>query len=301
LVGGVVKLVVGYLYRGTPTDAQLQQLTHLAHSFAVPTNGQGGLSVNREAVLAAVVPRAHAQGCKVGISIFGGLGSDSPAYRNAVNSVVNHRAALVSNIMAIVDRYGLDWVDLDLEPIGAAKDAFIHLLRDLRARLGSRLLSAAVLAGYPWAGFKPEGFGLVDFLVIMTYDDDWPAGTPHASREFAEHYIDMWTAAGLPTSKTIAGVPAYGRPGIDMTYRKILAAGGSPKLDSFDYPGVGVVGYNGQPTVRWKVQKWGGVGFWEIYGDTEDGTSLILAAHEAAQPIQPPEPAPAWWRAWFPN
>jgi chitinase len=298
VVGGSVKPVVGYLYRGVPTDTQLRQLTHVAHSFAVPTNGSGGLSVNRPDVLAGLVPRAHALDCKVLISIFGGLGVNTPAHKNAKNSVINARAALVNNIMAIVDRYGLDGVDLDLEPIGEASDAYVLLLRDLRARLGpNRVLSAAVLAGYAWAGFKPAGFQYVDFLVIMTYDDDLPP-EPHAGRKFAEYYINQWTAAGLPIAKTVAGAPAYGQPGSDLTYRKIIASGGSPNLDSVFLNGQ-LVGYNGQPTVRWKVQTWGGVGFWEIYGDTLDGTSLILAAHEAAQP--PIAPVPDWWRTWFPN
>jgi chitinase len=291
----VAKPIVGYLYRGNPTDKQLQHMTHVAHSFAVPTNGQGGLSVNRESVLASLVPRAHAQDCKVGISIFGGLGSNTPAYNNALNSVVNHRAALVNSIMGIVDRYGLDWVDLDLEPIGEAADAFVLLLRDLRARLGSRELSAAVLAGYPWAGFKPAGFPLVDFLVIMTYDDEWPAGTPHASRAFAEHYIDMWTAAGLPVAKTLAGVPLYERPG-SRDYKALVAIDRvNSQRDSTTINGT-EVGYNGQPTVRWKMDKWGGVAFWEVYGDTQDDTSLLLAAYEAARPQQP-DP---WW-GWFPE
>jgi hypothetical protein len=233
----VAKPIVGYLYRGNPTDKQLQHMTHVAHSFAVPTNGQGGLSVNRESVLASLVPRAHAQDCKVGISIFGGLGSNTPAYNNALNSVVNHRAALVNSIMGIVDRYGLDWVDLDLEPIGEAADAFVLLLRDLRARLGSRELSAAVLAG----------------------------------------------------------VPLYERPG-SRDYKALVAIDRvNSQRDSTTINGT-EVGYNGQPTVRWKMDKWGGVAFWEVYGDTQDDTSLLLAAYEAARPQQP-DP---WW-GWFPE
>jgi chitinase len=290
----VPKPIVGYLYRGEPTDTQLRHMTHVAHSFAVPTNERGGLAVDREDILPGIVARAHAQDCKVGISIFGGLGTDTPKYRNALTSVVNHRGALVNSIMGIVDRYGLDWVDMDLEPIPkSARDAFLQLLRDLRARLGSRLLSAAVFgSGAP--NFHPEGFGLVDFLVIMTYDDHL-GNEPHAGRQFATYWINQWTKAGLPLHKTLAGVPLYERPG-GRDYKALVAIDrANSQRDSTTINGT-VVGYNGQPTVRWKMEKWGGTAFWEVFGDTQDDTSLLLAAYEAARPQQP-DP---WW-GWFPR
>lgn len=280
--------VVGYLpdWAGSPIVMPYDKLTHVCYAFALPSDDKGGLRFSSTAAqnkLREVVSRAHEAGCKVLISVYGGLApADLALVRRSATTGVG-RTNIARNVAQIVSDYGLDGADIDWEYPTGQGDDFTALMRTLRAVLPTgKLLAAAVIAGANFnAGLaiQREVFGIVDWLGIMTYDDNLP-GQPHASYDFMVHYCNQWRGRGLPANKLIAGIPFYGRP-VGRPYRYYV---GLDRANA-DRDVAGGDGYNGRPTVRRKVE-WAkanaaGVMFWELSQDTRDDTSLVTAVHSA--------------------
>lgn len=280
--------VIGYLpdWAGDPAQLPYGQLTHICYAFALPADNRGGLrfsSTHSQDKLRDVVRRAHAADCRVLISVFGGLqAGDLQMVRTAASSGTG-RANIVRSVVSIVDDYGLDGADIDWEyPTNQGGD-YTALMQGLRSALGGRLLTAAVIAGANFSAglaIQPPVFDLVDWLNIMTYDDNL-AGQPHASYDFMVYYCNQWLARGLPAGKLVAGIPFYARPG-GRSYASFVAADRA----NADRDVVDGAGYNGRPTVRAKTQ-WaksnaGGVMFWELSQDTHDDTSLVAAISSVA-------------------
>lgn len=281
--------LVGYLpdWAGPPAQVQYSELTHICYAFLLPADGKGGLrfsSANAQNKLRDVVSRAHAAGCKVLISVYGGLApADLALVRTSAASGVG-RANIARNVTQVVRDFGLDGVDMDWEyPTGQAAD-FTALMRTIRSTLpADKLLAAAVIAGANFAAglaIQPAVFDVVDWLGIMTYDDNLP-GQPHASYDFMVHYCNQWRTRGLPAAKLVAGIPFYARPG----GRAFSYFVGLDRANA-DRDVVNGQGYNGRPTVRKKVE-WAkanasGVMYWELSQDMHDDTSLVTTAHKAA-------------------
>ena len=281
--------IVGYQPDWSADTASIpyRQLTHICYAFALPAGSAGTValsSATAAARLRDVVARAHAVGTKVLVSIYGGLrAADLQAVR-AANSTPAGRAAAVNSIMRIVEDFDLDGVDMDWEyPTGQGGD-YAALMGNLRGALpAGKLLTAAVIAGANFSAglaIQRPVFDIVDWLGIMTYDDNLP-GQPHASYDFMTFYCQQWLARGLPADKLVAGIPFYARPS-GTAYRTYVAQDpGNADLDV-----VGGSGYNGRPTVRaktqWALGNAGGVMFWELSQDTRDATSLVGVAYTAA-------------------
>jgi GH18 family chitinase len=161
--------------------------------------------------------------------------------------------------------------------------AYTSFISDLRSSLGAKLLTAAVAANNSdgnAGNISTATFGNFDFINLMAYDG---TGSNHSTYSFAQDSINYWTGRGLPASKTVLGVPFYGRGhsnwGSTATYASILGSGGSACADSN-----GTYGYNGIPTIRSKAslaRSYGGVMTWELSQDVTDGRSLLTAMHEA--------------------
>lgn len=281
--------VVGYQPDWSADTAGIpyRQLTHVCYAFALPTNAAGGVALSSgtaAARLRDVVNRAHAAGTKVLLSVYGGLGAADLQSVRIANSTPIGRANAVGAIMRIVEEFDLDGVDMDWEyPTGQGND-YAALMGSLRGALpGGKLLTAAVIAGANFgAGLAIQRpvFELVDWLGVMTYDDNLP-GQPHASFDFMVHYCRQWLDRGLPAAKLVAGIPAYARPS-GTAYRIYV---GQDRANA-DRDVVGGSGYNGRPTVRaktqWALGNAGGVMFWELSQDTRDDTSLVGVAYSTA-------------------
>jgi GH18 family chitinase len=129
----------------------------------------------------------------------------------------------------------------------------------------------------------------------MAYDD-FSTTAPyrhHSDYALASLCLNYWiNTRGMPASKAVLGVPAYGRPsGITQTntvlsYRNILSQGGNSQLDSAIVSAGSfsnyTVYYNGQYTVKRKAKLAkdiaAGVMFWEKWQDAPDANSLLKAA-----------------------
>lgn len=294
--------VVGYLptwYSGSLNAVQYGKLTHINYAFIDPAaNGSlVGLPMNGNGTsrLDSLVQKAHAAGVKVLISVGGWSdGDDSGFVTMSASSTA--RASFVNNLVTFVTNYGLDGVDIDWEyPDAGTAEAtnYALMMSELSTAMhgNGKLLTAAVAAtAYHGDGILSEVFGYVDFMVLMAYD----GATPHSSMSYAEGSLDYWSGRGLPQSKTVLGVPFYGRDSGDgyRGYREIvrLDAQAPYKDESGGYH------YNGLATIKQKttlsLQRGSGVGIWELTQDTTlSSISLLNAIQEAMNsPVPPLDP-----------
>lgn len=163
------------------------------------------------------------------------------------------RAVFIQSAQEIVEKYGLDGIDLDWEyPVNGAwglvasqpadRDNFTALLKELRAAFGSRkLVTIAVGANAEspksWVDIKAIAPSL-DYINLMTYDmaygtqyfnanlydsTRWPT-VAAADKYSADFVVNNYLAAGLKPSQMNLGIGFYGRvpkralePGIDWT------------------------------------------------------------------------------------
>src|SRR5690554_1949326 len=193
----------------------------------------------------------------------------------------DYRDTFINNLLTVVEDYNLDGVDLDWEYPDPGTEAtnFSLLMCQLADSLHAdgKLLTAAVISrGDGSATHRAEGildsvFPCIDFLNIMAYD----AGSPHSTYAEANSAIQYWLGRGLPASKTILGVPFYGRDPY-TSYRSLVEDNPlqAPYRDQ-----IGTVKYNGVNTMKNKTElamaDAGGIMIWEISQDTDDNTSLL--------------------------
>ncbi len=287
-------MVIGYLPgRSVDTTAiPFHRLTHINFSFAVPAKNGGGLDALRNwDKLIGLVKKAHQNNVQVFISIGGwsigdGGGDDSRFHRLAASK--EERNYFVTNVMEMVRRYNLDGVDMDWEypdiENRSAEDNVLLMkqLGDSLHRINKKLTAAVVHYGNQGDGTKKEIFDIVDWLNLMTYDDDKGQFIPHSPYSLVEKSYDYWVnQRGLPPEKAVIGLPFYGKPRGKLTrYNELVNAGADPYGDTYDS-----VYYNGINTIKMKTQfaqkrKMAGVMIWEISQDTNDDRSLLKAINE---------------------
>jgi len=179
----VLGYYVGY-ERGllAPGEIPFDAVTHLMVGRVRPLAG-GAVSndfdidpANGPAFAQAAVDAAHAAGRKA-ILMVGGAG-EITGWRDAASPP--NRASFVANLLARMDAYGLDGIDLDWEPLeDGDKPAFRAVAEALRAARPGMLLTVPVGWFNPnymtpdpyWAEVAP----LFDRINIMTYDMAGPA------------------------------------------------------------------------------------------------------------------------------
>ncbi len=296
--------VVGYFpsYRdpATITDQKFRMCNVINYAFA-NVSSTGGLSVASPSVLSAVTTKAKANNAKIFISV-SGIAAD---FKNMATTP-SGRNAFVRQIMNVVRTYGLDGVDIDWEfprtddGTDITFAAFMKELSDSCHTNAKYYLSAAITAG-KYAGVIRDAINgtlwtnnIVDFFNIMAYDD-FSTIVPfkhHSDLALAQTCLNYWVGTrGMPASKAVLGIPAYGRPsgitqtGTVLTYNTITSGSGSALLDSAVVTAGGftnyTVYYNGQPTVKRKAMlaksMANGVMMWEKGQDRNDGLSLLKA------------------------
>lgn len=214
--------VVGYLptYRFADSPPlHLDTLTHLNIAFAVP-NAQGDIDFPnlQPRQIENLVTDAHAANVKVLAALAGG---DGEATRLRLGEGVE---SYVESVLALVEKYGLDGVDVDIEGTAIEPQTYeplmLELARGLRELPGSKLLTAAVAAE------RRENYralGTVDFLNVMSYDHCAQSDheCDHATLAQAQIDLDYWSTFAQPdqsgvtrtigAENVVLGVPFYGR------------------------------------------------------------------------------------------
>ena len=218
------------------------------------------------------------------------------------------RGKVVSGLMELVDRYGLDGIDVDLEGEVMTRidreGNYTPFIQELSAALRSRskLLTSAT-ASYDGGMVPDASLPYFDLIGIMSYDGIGPTwGTPgdeHASYEQAEKDLRLWLSKGVPASKLALGLPFYGR-GFG-SYRpswsiaEIAEEKGKKALETDVLGkrcgGCDYVTFNGLPTLERKATlagAWGaGVMVWEIDEDLPDDRAIrrVLEGHAKGRAI----------------
>jgi chitinase len=294
--------VIGYIASFTDMKAaidktDLSKLTHINLSFTNP-NSQGKLVDNgvmtcmpgmtggnvSAADVRYVIDKAQAAGVKVLASVAGGV---IPACSGNWETLLQpaNRQALVDNLIAFMEEFGLDGIDVDIE--GAVLTSidnagnYTPFIQALSAQLVARkkLLTCAT-ASYVGGMIPVSSIPYFDFVNIMSYDaigPSWgPAGAQHSPYSMAVDHVNLWKNRGLTKEQLVLGVPFYGYGfgtyKSDYTYASILAEFGTDAatkdLIGNACAGCNYITYNGAATIKAKTQlgleQGSGIMIWEL-------------------------------------
>jgi GH18 family chitinase len=237
------------------------------------------------------VAAAHKGGSKVLASLGGGVIPPCSGDWAALLRPES-RGALVEKLVRLVDEFGLDGVDVDLEGelmtrIDRNGD-YTPFVAALSAALKARgkLLTCAT-ASYEGGMVPRSSIPYFDYVGIMSYDAIGPswgqAGSEHSPYAQAERDLRLWLDRGVPRERLLLGLPFYGygfgtgyRP--NYAVRDIKAEFGKRALKRDVVgklcAGCAYVTYNGLETLRKKArlarEQAGGIMVWEVSQDTDD-------------------------------
>lgn len=294
----VKKVVVGYIpswgdVKTIMNNTDLSILTHINIAFFSPNSSgemiSGGEPVCSDATSANItfiVNKSHQSGVKVLASLQGGV---VPSCSGNLATLVEpaNRTSLVNNIKDFVTYYNLDGIDVDIEgsSLTAINGAgnytpFIEALRSALNPLGKLVTAAS--AGYTSAMIPASSFQYLDYVYVMSYDNNWGASGNHSTYADALIHIKNFLDASCPASKIVLGMPFYGYLGDVGTgtltaYKTIIGISTTAAyVDSYDgYQ------YNGITTIEKKTayaaKNIGGVMVWELSEDTTGTYSLLKA------------------------
>lgn len=314
-----VPMAVGYIpaFRGLDAAAATSDMGRYTHlniafvnpdasgrilargGFACAPDGDGGAMV-REASVKALVAKAHKAGTKVLISLGGGV---IPKCSGDWEQLLRpeRRAKVVEALLAAVDRFDLDGVDLDLEGALLTKIDRAGNYTPFAAALGAALkrrgkLLTCATASYEGGMVPISSIPFFDIVGVMSYDAIGPtwgeAGNEHATVEQARRDLKLWKDRGVARERLVLGLPfygyGYGRYKANYTFREIHrdhpAAAALTDTIGSRCAQCSYITYNGLPTLLEKAalakREAGGIMVWEITQDTED--QLLIRTINAA-------------------
>jgi chitinase len=205
-------------------------LTHLAVAFYLPRN-DGTLDESLDidatsgpALGRGLVQAAHANG-RLAIASIGGAGLHD---QFAAAASADMRATFVSNLVALLSKYGYDGLDLDWEPVATADRAPLEaLVQALRAAAPARTL-LTMPVGYENLNL-PDDLSIYAALAadlnqinIMTYGmagayqgwKSWHSSALHqtdsATPTSVDSSVNLYLQAGVPAAKLGVGAGFYG-------------------------------------------------------------------------------------------
>jgi chitinase len=243
------------------------------------------------------IDRAHKKHVKVLFAIGGG--TRQPQYHRLLQDDL--RGTLIQNLVAEVQKYNLDGVDVDLEgtDIDGNYEAFVtELAQALHAK--QKLITAAIAVYYK-DQFTDKALAQYDFVNVMSYDRTGPwqpeKPGPHATYANAVEDLDYFgIERKIAAQRMNLGVPFYGygygpeltSPATSKNYKDIVAAfPGAENTDEWKMANGHILYYNGVPTIRLKTQlartKASGIMIWELRGDSKGKKSLLKNIHTASK------------------
>jgi chitinase len=248
---------VGYVYRQSK-KINFHLYTHLCHAFVV-ADEDGKIRPSKGCPSKQLVADAHKAGVKVLISL-GGWGWDKQF--TAIVSKAEAEDRYVKAVLAIVDEYDYDGIDLDWE-YPDTKDkivGFDRLSRRFRKELDAlgqkkerHLFQTMAASANPstlkWLSNKLL-LDTMDWVNVMTYDftGDWTTyaghhsplfasskqpGAPHSTQLSMKYLVDR----GMPANRLAVGLPLYGKGfavGEPYAATKKAAKGQGVKAGSFN-------------------------------------------------------------------
>ena len=306
------KRIVGYVTSLSNVMPDPKLLTNINYAFGHVNDTFDGVRIDNPDRLKRIVElKKRNRKLEVQLSI-GGWGSGRFSEMAANDSL---RRSFAADCRKVVDKYGLDGIDIDWEYPGSSvagisssscdKDNYILLMRDLREAIGpDKLLTMASPATVSFYEFKPI-MPYMDFINIMAYDLNRPPY--HHSALFRSELSGDMTAdegvrahieSGVPADKIVLGVPFYGHgkkgeypdfinyrnideyDGLKMVYDEKACV---PYMVNED--GEYVITFESPQSLRIKcdyinANGLGGIMFWDYSGDTDKSDLLkVLKKH----------------------
>lgn len=135
-----------------------------------------------------------------------------------VLSSTKKREKVIKQILALTSIYDLDGINVDFENVAKEDgDYYVQFIRELTPYLKSQevIVSVDMYVPSPWTAHynRTELGKVVDYLIIMAYDEHWatsPESGSVASIGFVEKGIED-TLNEVPKEKVILGLPYYTR------------------------------------------------------------------------------------------
>ncbi|WP_207512956.1 glycoside hydrolase family 18 protein [Longitalea luteola] len=229
--------VIAY-YSGNSTDIDrydIQPLTHIIYSFALLKNNRLYVSAAAGSILKKLVSlKKKNPSLKVALA-FGGWGGCKTC--SNVFAVPGNRTAFAQSVLAILQQYQLDGIDIDWEypaidegPAGhpyspADKQNFTELISAVRQALGNRYelsFAAGVFPEYLYNSIEwQQVMPLVDRVHLMSYDmvNRKSAATGHHSALYStpfqvtsiDNTIRFLDSLRIARNKVVIGAAFYAR------------------------------------------------------------------------------------------
>jgi chitinase len=276
------------------------QLTHINHA-GVSFDANGNLIIPSGFIEKALLTKAHNHDVKVLLL----LGGDFTGLEGTSGGL----SALLKNLLAFIQEYGYDGVDIDWEYPSSTQDAaFFHsLMLGLRSILPAPqyLISADVA---PWGGSGydfPDTKYIVDYFNIMTYDcagpwtDSaqlnspilWDNNDPEAYNcqpgGSVNDAINIYEGLQIPPAQLNIGTPFYG-----YIYHQANALWGyCPSQDctnSVDYENYGTF-------LKQRINAMG----WRTYYDPYSLVPYMLKADGSPGFITYDDASSTFYRVWY--
>ncbi|GMT36466.1 hypothetical protein PFISCL1PPCAC_27763, partial [Pristionchus fissidentatus] len=211
-------------YKFTPDKIPVGLCTHIFYAFAAinvatfearMTDEWSDIGLGNFAKTQAL--KKTNPGMKTLLSFGGWTESLSGIYNTMAADPVK-RGRFIASAWKLANDNGFDGIDMDWEYPGTAdRAAFVALIKELKAAAGGKLVTAAVSAGIEKidAGYDVPAFEkYIDYLTVMTYDfhGSWENVVGHQA-SYSETIAAMthWNEIGMPKSKLLMGIGAYGR------------------------------------------------------------------------------------------
>ena len=275
---GEERRIVGYLpeYRSEDIrEVWFQELTDLM-LFSAEVKSDGTLDLIRVSKLPIerIVKLAKPNSTRI-ILCIGGWGRSE--HFASVTSESSSRSTLVKSILETCLKMGLDGIDLDWEHPKSKNEETNYglLLKDLSEAFKPHSLQLSITIA-AWQSIPKEAIASTDFVQVMAYDHDGR----HSTLEEAIQDLERVAALGVPKSKTILGIPLYGRSiknrDDSKTYQEIVSLYSvKPEIDE-----VGGYYFNGLKTIQKKCDHaansgLAGVMFWEVAQDAKGEASVL--------------------------
>lgn len=216
-VSAVERVSLGFLY-GISEQIELVDRTNGSINQVAPTcldlTSNGNLKVTNE-LTHEFVQEMHARGIKVTPFL------SNHWVRNKGRAAIKNAEKLTNDIVAIIEEYHLDGVNVDIENLTPDdRDGFSELVRILKEKMPENKLLTVSVAANPerkdtgWQGsYDYAKLGeYSDYLFVMTYDEHSQGGAcgPVASLDFIEKSI-QYALEFVSKDKIVMGIPFYGR------------------------------------------------------------------------------------------